>query len=209
MRFYEAVGALWSCQVLGPDLVRLAIATGNAEVAASVVARIEAMSESMRTHTATGAALRCHGLVDDDSDLLLASVAAYRSRADPYELAVTAEDAAVAAGSARASEGSGLLGPRRASGYERLGAAHCAARAAAISGGRAASRPAWTTPTRRHRVAQSDGERAQHRRARRRGPHESRDRTRLFVSPPHGGDPPPPRLRQARALVPGGRRPEA
>ncbi len=77
-QFYEAVGALWSCQVLGPDLVRMAVANGDVDLARSVAARLTALSESFRTATARGTALRCEGVIDDDADRLLAAVAAYR-----------------------------------------------------------------------------------------------------------------------------------
>src|SRR5262249_8988624 len=95
-QFYEAVGALWSCQVLGPDLVRIAVATGNAEAATSVAARLPTLAESFRTDTARATALRCQGVIEDDADMLLEAVAAYGDGPRPYDLALAREDAAVA-----------------------------------------------------------------------------------------------------------------
>jgi DNA-binding CsgD family transcriptional regulator len=130
-QFYEAVGALWSCTVLGPDLVRIAIATGNPDVASSVAARITALSASFRTDTARGTALRCQGLIDDDGDTLLASVAAYRTGRRPYDLALAREDAAVAlAHRERRTEAATLAG-EALNEYDRLSATRDVARATA------------------------------------------------------------------------------
>jgi DNA-binding CsgD family transcriptional regulator len=122
---------LWSCQVLGPDLVRIAVATGNVDLATAVAVRMTALSESFRTDTARGTALRCEGLIDDDAERLLAAVAAYRAGSRPYDLALACEDAAVAlARHERRTEATALATEALAQ-YERLGASRDTARATA------------------------------------------------------------------------------
>ena len=81
--------------------------------------------------TLQGAALRCRGLLEDDSEVLLRAVAAYKAGPRPLELALTCEDAAWALGGAgRAGEARSLLDDALDL-YERLGAAWDMARAAA------------------------------------------------------------------------------
>ena len=130
-QFYQVVGARWSCHVLGLDLVRIAVATGNTDVATSVTDGMIALSESFHTDTARGTALRCQGLVEDDVDRLLAAVEAFRSVPRPYDLALAREDAAVALGRhERRTEATTLAG-EALSVYEQLGAVRDLARATA------------------------------------------------------------------------------
>ena len=158
-QFYEAVGALWSCTVLGPDLVRIAVATGNVDIASSVAARIAVLSASFRTDTARGTALRCQGLVDDDADTLLAAVSEYRSGRRPYDLALAVEDAAVAlARRDRRAEATTLAG-EALSEYERLGATRdVGAGNGAISSGRSPPRAQRTAAARHRWVGEPDPE---------------------------------------------------
>jgi DNA-binding CsgD family transcriptional regulator/tetratricopeptide (TPR) repeat protein len=100
--------------VLGPDLVRLALAAGErarAEQAAAAVAEVAAGNDVI---SLTGAALRCQGLVTDDPEVLLAAVDANRRAPRPLELALAAEDAARVEASLR-SQGvrHGRRGPRK------------------------------------------------------------------------------------------------
>jgi DNA-binding CsgD family transcriptional regulator len=117
--------------VLGPDLVRLALAAGDRERAAQVAAAVAEVADRNAVPWITGAALRCRGLAAGDPGILRAAVDAYAAGSRPLELALAAEDAAGAltrAGDAAAA--TGLL-ERALAGYERLDAARPAARAAA------------------------------------------------------------------------------
>ncbi len=119
-------------RMLGPDLVRLALARGDHTRAQEVAAAVaELAEENQDVPSLTGAALRCRGLAQDDPAILQAAVTAYASGSRPLELALTAEDA----GNAFARQGDlerarPLLG--QAIGiYERLEAARDLARAEA------------------------------------------------------------------------------
>ncbi|MDN5853651.1 MAG: AAA family ATPase [Actinomycetia bacterium] len=83
--------------VLGPDLVRLALAAGErarAEQVADTLAELAAGPDVPAQYT--GAALRCRGLLTADPEPLLAAVDAYARSGRPLELALTAEDAGAA-----------------------------------------------------------------------------------------------------------------
>jgi DNA-binding CsgD family transcriptional regulator len=78
-----------------------------------------------------GAALRCRGLVETDPGTLRAAVAAYADSPRPLERALAAEDAGTGfAGRGDAATAAPLLGQALDT-YERLDAAHDAARAEA------------------------------------------------------------------------------
>jgi DNA-binding CsgD family transcriptional regulator len=119
-------------RMLGPDLVRLALAGGDRGRAREVAAAVaELAAENQEVPSLAGAALRCRGLAEDDAEVLGAAVAAYASGSRPLELALACEDA----GAAFARQGDmdrarGLL-EQAVSTYERLGAARDLARAEA------------------------------------------------------------------------------
>jgi DNA-binding CsgD family transcriptional regulator len=72
-----AGGLLVDLPIVGPDLVRLAVAGGEvarARQVCRVVAEVAAMNG---VPSISGAALRCRGLADDDPELLLAAADAY------------------------------------------------------------------------------------------------------------------------------------
>ena len=89
-------GVVAEYPVIGPDLVRLALAGGERELAEEVTAAVETLAGNAGVASVSGAALRCRGMVDADADVLLRAVAAYRRSPRRRELALTCEDAAAA-----------------------------------------------------------------------------------------------------------------
>lgn len=107
---------------LGPDIVRLAVAAGNTARAIAVTETIERLAARERVPTATGAALRCRGLLEDDPETLTRAADAYRDGPRPYELALACEDAGAAlARAGNRGDGARLLEEATTT-YERLGA---------------------------------------------------------------------------------------
>jgi DNA-binding CsgD family transcriptional regulator len=107
-------------RAMGPDLVRMALAAGHRQRALSVTDELERSARRSGSPTAQGLALRCRGLLADDPDVLLESVAAHRRGPRPYQLAAACEDAAIALGHAsRAGEAIPLLN-EAVDLYERL-----------------------------------------------------------------------------------------
>ena len=125
--------------VIGADLVRLALATGDvarARQAADAVAEVAARNDLAWM---TGEALRCRGLADDDPEALQASVAAHGRGSRPLRLAMACEDAGRCLARHGQADRARPLLDRAAGGYERLGAARGLARAEAAlreAGGR-------------------------------------------------------------------------
>ena len=85
-----------SYRFLGPDLVRLAVAVGDHEHAAAVAQEVADGASRAGMASATGAALRCRGLLEDDPAVLLAAVQTYRQLSPTVELALACEDAGAA-----------------------------------------------------------------------------------------------------------------
>ena len=79
-----------------PDLVRLALAAGDRQMArtATQACRAEAAAET-RPARAAAASLRCHGLLESDPDPLQEAVAHYRAAGPAVELPAALEDLAV------------------------------------------------------------------------------------------------------------------
>jgi DNA-binding CsgD family transcriptional regulator len=88
-------GVVSELRLLAPDLVRLSLATGRDQAAASLLPDIERIARQLQVPSAEGAALRCRGLLARDPDVLLAAADAYRRSPRVVELAQTCEDAAV------------------------------------------------------------------------------------------------------------------
>ncbi|MGH3764962.1 MAG: helix-turn-helix transcriptional regulator [Pseudonocardiaceae bacterium] len=84
---------LLSYRFLGPDLVRLAVAAGDQERAAAVTQEVADGARRAGMASATGVALRCQGLLNDDPATLLAAVATYRQLPRTFELSLSCEDA--------------------------------------------------------------------------------------------------------------------
>ncbi|HYA51877.1 MAG TPA: LuxR C-terminal-related transcriptional regulator, partial [Streptosporangiaceae bacterium] len=126
------LGLTLDYRAFGPDLVRLALASGERERARAVAAAMAGIAEQLDVPSLTGAALHCRGLVQGDADILRAAAAAYAQGPRPLELALASEDA----GAASARQGDtgrarGLL-EQAAAIYERLDAARDLARAEAV-----------------------------------------------------------------------------
>lgn len=108
---------------LAPDLVRLALALGEREVAAEVADTVEAgVRLAPEVPTVQSLALRCRGLVDGDADALVEAAALARRSPLLVEHAGPCEDAAaVLAQSGRRDDAAMLLGEALAR-YEAAGA---------------------------------------------------------------------------------------
>jgi DNA-binding CsgD family transcriptional regulator/tetratricopeptide (TPR) repeat protein len=103
-------GVVSELRLLAPDLVRLCLATGRDEVAASLLPDVERIAAQLQVPSAEGAALRCRGLLARDPDVLLAAVEAYRRSPRLVELAQTCEEAAIhLAGAGRRQAANDLL----------------------------------------------------------------------------------------------------
>jgi DNA-binding CsgD family transcriptional regulator len=77
------------------DLLRITLGMGNLAKANEIADETMAASARFDTASATGAALRCRALLDDDADLALAAVAAYDDAPRPVERALAQAQAAV------------------------------------------------------------------------------------------------------------------
>jgi len=115
--------------VIGPDLVRLALAAGEAGRAREVATAVTHVASRNQVPWMTAAALRCQGLVGDDPGLLEKAVRACARRPRPLELALTCEDAAAAAARQDNEERAGQLLGQAVTIYERLDATRDLARA--------------------------------------------------------------------------------
>ena len=82
---------------LGPDLVRLAVALGEHDVAAAAVAEVELAARDTGLASATGVALRCRGLLEGSFEVLESAVAPLRQGRRRLDLAFACHDAGVAA----------------------------------------------------------------------------------------------------------------
>jgi DNA-binding CsgD family transcriptional regulator len=114
--------------LIGPDLVRLALAVENVSQARDVAAAVAGMAQSNEVPWIAGAALRCQGLVEEDADILDAAVGAYARGSRPLELALTCEDAAAAFARRGDMDRAGTLLDQAITIFERLDAARDFAR---------------------------------------------------------------------------------
>ena len=83
---------------VGPDVIRLALASGSIELASSVVAVVGKAADRNPAQVWRAAALRSRGLHGDEPDALLESATLYRLGARPVERALVSEDAATLLG---------------------------------------------------------------------------------------------------------------
>ena len=93
---YVRLGHALEYRVLGPDLIRLALASGDPDRARAVAAAVAGLAEQNQIPSLAGAALRCRGLADGDAETLAAAVRAYPPGTRPLELAGACEDAGAA-----------------------------------------------------------------------------------------------------------------
>ncbi|HVL80372.1 MAG TPA: AAA family ATPase [Actinomycetota bacterium] len=118
----RALGLLTEYWSLGPDLVRMAVAVGATGPAQDAVAGIEEVAERLGTSTDQAAALRCRGVLEDDPDMLLASIETYRTTPRHPERAFACEDAAVVLASAGRSDEAVTVAKEALDVFEELGA---------------------------------------------------------------------------------------
>lgn len=120
---HGVAGGRW----IGPDLVRVALASGERARARSVTDTMEPIAAKIGTSSARGAALLCRGLLQSSADTLLQAAAAYRDAGRPLFEALALEHAAVALSERASPKAVTLLG-QAADIYERLGASYELAR---------------------------------------------------------------------------------
>jgi DNA-binding CsgD family transcriptional regulator len=128
----DASGVMIEYRVLGPDLVRLALANGDQRRAAHVASALARLAEENDVPSLTGAALRCRGLLDDDAETLQAAVSAYGRSPRPLELALACEDAGAALTRRGQGQRARPLLEQAVEIYERLDAARDLARTDAV-----------------------------------------------------------------------------
>jgi DNA-binding CsgD family transcriptional regulator len=93
-RMCQDVGMAIDYPVVGPDLVRLARAVGDLDLAEEVAAAVDGVAAANEVPSITGAALRCRGLLADDAEAMARALEAYAAGPRRLELALTCEEAA-------------------------------------------------------------------------------------------------------------------
>jgi len=116
---------------IGADVVRLALAAGDLGRAREASAAVAEVASANDVAWMTGEALRCQGLVEDDTEILQAAATAHARGSRPLRLALACEDAGSALTRHGYAERARPLLDRAAGIYERLGAARDLARAEA------------------------------------------------------------------------------
>ena len=119
-------------RVLGPDLIRLALASGDRERARAAAAAVARLAGRNEVPSLAGAALRCRGLADGDAETLAAAVRAYQPGTRPLELAGACEDAGAAYAGQGHLDRAGPLLDQAVRIYEQLDARRDLARAEAV-----------------------------------------------------------------------------
>jgi DNA-binding CsgD family transcriptional regulator/tetratricopeptide (TPR) repeat protein len=99
----RGVGMAFDYPMVGPDLVRLARAVGDLDLATEVATAVQDVADRNTVPSIDGSALRCRGLLTDDLDAAASAVDAYAEGQRPLEVALTCEEAAGLA--ARRGEG--------------------------------------------------------------------------------------------------------
>ena len=115
-------------RLLGPDLVRLALAADRHVLALRVTADLEAAAETTSAPGLIAVALRCRGVVDNDADPLLRSVAAYRLGPRAFERAAACQETAAVLARAGRGPDASLLFEEALDFYDRAGARRQTAR---------------------------------------------------------------------------------
>ena len=135
---------------LGPDLVRLALATGHRKRAEQVASAVTDLAASQDASPITGAALRCRGLLDRDADMLRAAADFYAASAYPLETAIAHEEAATVLAGDGVVDSAATLFDEALTTFERASVLpatsrapkrDCASWASVVVGGEAASVP--------------------------------------------------------------------
>lgn len=112
-----------------PDLIRIAVATGERDLAAQVAEEAEeGRRRAEEVPSVVGAALRCRGLLDDEAELLVAAVDAYRKSPRVLEKAGACEDAARSLARRGKATDARALFEEALTTFDELGAAHDSSR---------------------------------------------------------------------------------
>jgi DNA-binding CsgD family transcriptional regulator len=119
-------------RVLGPDLIRLALASGDRDRARAAAAAVAGLAGRNHVPSLAGAALRCQGLADGDAETLAAAVRAYQPGTRPLELAGACEDAGAAYARQGHPDRAGPLLDQAVRIYEQLDARRDLARTEAV-----------------------------------------------------------------------------
>ncbi len=117
---------------IGADLVRLALAAGDLGRARQVSDGVAQVAARNDVAWMTGEALRCQGLIEDDTKILLAAAEAHARGSRPLRRAAACEDAGRALARHGHAERARPLLDQAVGLYERLGAARDLARAEAM-----------------------------------------------------------------------------
>jgi DNA-binding CsgD family transcriptional regulator len=121
-RVCQDAGMAIDYPVVGPDLVRLARAVGDRDLAEAVTAATCGVADANQVPSITGAALRCRALLTDDAEVMTRAIDAYAGGPRRLELALTCEEAGnLVAAHGDASEARALL-ERASELFERLDA---------------------------------------------------------------------------------------
>jgi DNA-binding CsgD family transcriptional regulator/tetratricopeptide (TPR) repeat protein len=83
---------LLSYRSIAPDLVRMAVGSGDMDRARKVTEAVEEGAERSPTTTARAAALRCRALVERDAAMLESAIELYRTGPRPFDLANAIDD---------------------------------------------------------------------------------------------------------------------
>ncbi len=150
-------GLVLGYPLIGPDLVRIALAAGDAGRADAACAAVAAVAADNDVAWMTGAALRCQGLAADDPEILQAAAAAYARGSRPLGHALACHDAGAAWLRRQHADRARPLLDQAIGIYERLGAARGRASADAVlraagmrrgrSGARGRPRSVWLSLT--------------------------------------------------------------
>jgi DNA-binding CsgD family transcriptional regulator len=118
--------------VIGPDLVRLALAADQVGRVRDVATAVTDVASRNEVPWIAGAALRCQGLAESDAEILQAAVSAYARGSRPLELALACEDAGAAFARQDNVDRACQLLDQAIATYARLDAARDLARAEAV-----------------------------------------------------------------------------
>jgi DNA-binding CsgD family transcriptional regulator len=124
----SAAGISAAYPVLGPDLVRLAVAAGDRDRAEQVTAAVTAVADASAVASVTAAALLCQGLRDDDPETLSRAADRYAQVGRPLEVGLAREQAGAAYARVRDADAATASLKRALAAYERLDAARDVAR---------------------------------------------------------------------------------
>lgn len=118
---------LWS-----PDLVRLAVAQGDTELAERVATTMEASAQRRSTDSSRAIALRCRGLADSRPDDLVVAVSHYEAAGRTFDAARTSAEAGEALHRAGRDEEAIVCAERALTDFESIGALREGDRALAL-----------------------------------------------------------------------------